>query len=73
MVKSIRIIWAGHVARMIDRRGAYRVLVGEPQGKRPLGRPQRRWEDKIKMDPQEVVWGAWTRLIWLRIGTGGVL
>ena len=46
--------WAGHAARMVDRRGVYRVLVGKPEGKRPLGRPRRRWEDSIKMDLQEV-------------------
>jgi len=46
--------WAGHVARMGDRRGVYRVLVGKPEGKKPLGRPRRRWEDTIKMDIQEV-------------------
>jgi hypothetical protein len=44
----------GHVARMGESRGAYRVLVGEPEGKRPLGRPRRRWEDNIKTDLQEV-------------------
>jgi hypothetical protein len=54
-------------------RGAYRILVGRPEGRRPLGRPRRRWEDNIKMDLQEVGWGAWTGLIWLRIGTGGGL
>ena len=48
-----------------------RVLVGKPEGKRPLGRPMRQWEDNIKMDIQKVGWGAWTGLIWLRIGTGG--
>jgi hypothetical protein len=53
--------------------GAYRVLVGRPEGRRPLGRPRRRWEDNIKMDLQEVVWRAWTGLIWHRIGTVGVL
>ena len=46
--------WAGHVARMGDRKGVYRVLVGKPEGKRPLGRPRRRWEDNIKMDLQKV-------------------
>ena len=46
--------WAGHVARMGERRGAFRVLVGKPEGKKPLGRPRRRWEDNIKMDLQEV-------------------
>jgi hypothetical protein len=50
----------------------YRVLMVRPEGKRPLGRPWRRWEDNIKMDLREVGWGggAWTGLIWLRIGTG---
>jgi hypothetical protein len=57
----------------INRIAAYRVLVGRPEGRRPLGRPRRRWEDNIKMDIQEVGWGAWIGLIWLRIGTGGGL
>ena len=52
VVKS-RMRWAGHVARM-GGRGVHRVLVGKPEGKRPLGRPRRRWEDNIKMDLQEV-------------------
>jgi hypothetical protein len=47
--------------------------MGKPEGRRPLGRPRRRWEDNIKMDLREVGWGAQTRLIWLRIGTGGGL
>jgi len=46
--------WARHVARMGDRRGVFSVLVGKPEGKRPFGRPRRRWEDNIKMDLQEV-------------------
>ena len=46
--------WAGHVARVWEGRGVHRVLVGKPEGKRPLGRPRRRWEDNIKMDLQEV-------------------
>ena len=58
MIKSIIIRWAGHVVRMGERRGVYRVLVGEPEGKRPLGRPRRRWEDNIKMDFQEVGCGG---------------
>jgi hypothetical protein len=58
---------------MGEGRDAYRVLVGRPEGRRPLGKPRRRWEDNIKMDLQEVGWGAWTGLIWLRIGTGGEL
>jgi hypothetical protein len=49
--------WAGHAARMGEGKGAYRILVGRPEGRRPLGRPRRRWEDNIKMDLQEVGWG----------------
>jgi len=57
---------------MVERRGAYsRVLAGNPEEKRPLGRPRSRWEDNIKMDLQEMGWGTWTELIWLRTGTGG--
>jgi hypothetical protein len=48
---------------MGEGRGAYRMLVGRPEGRRQLGRPRRRWEDNIKMDLQEVGWGAWTGLI----------
>ena len=54
VVKSRRMRWAGHVARMGEGRGVHRVLVGKPEGKRPLGRPRCRWEDNIKMDLQEV-------------------
>jgi hypothetical protein len=50
VIKSRRMRWAGHVARMGEERGVYRVLVGRPDGKRPLGRPRRRWEDNIKME-----------------------
>jgi hypothetical protein len=56
VIKSRRMRWAGHVARMGETRGAYRVLVGRPEGRRPLGRPKRRWEDNIKMDLQDVGW-----------------
>jgi hypothetical protein len=56
---------------MGERRGAYRALVGKPDGCRPLGRPRRRWEDNIKMDLREVGWGAWTGSIWPRIEIGG--
>jgi hypothetical protein len=69
LIKSRRLRWACHVARVEVKRGAYRILVGRPEGKRPLGRPRRRREDNIKMDLQEVGWEAWTGLIWLRIGT----
>ena len=54
VVKSRRMRWAGHVALMGEDRGVHRVLVGKPEGKRPLGRPRRRWEGNIKMDLQEV-------------------
>jgi hypothetical protein len=57
VIKSRRMRWAGHVARMGEERGAYRILVGGPERMRPLGRPRRRWEDNIKMDLQEVGWG----------------
>jgi len=57
-IKSRRSRWAGHVARMVERRGVYRILVGKPEGKRPLGRPRHRWEDNIKMDLQEVGCGG---------------
>jgi hypothetical protein len=54
VVKSRRMRWAGHVAHMGKDRGVHRVLVGKSEGKRPLGRPRRRWEDNIKMDLQKV-------------------
>jgi len=57
VIKS-RMSWAGHVARMRQRRGVYRVLVGKPEGKRPLGRPRGRWEDNIKLDLQDVGCGC---------------
>jgi len=63
--------WVGHVACMGDRRRVYRVLVGKPEGMRPLGRPRCRWKDNIKMDLDEAGCRAWTGSIWLRIGTGG--
>jgi hypothetical protein len=53
-----------------EMRGAYPVLVGKPEEKRKHGRPWRKWKDNIKMDVQEVGWGTWTGLIWLRTGTG---
>jgi hypothetical protein len=53
VIKSRRIRWAGHAASMRERRGLYRVLVGKPERKRPLGKSRRRWEDNIKMDLQE--------------------
>jgi hypothetical protein len=58
MIKSRRMRWARHVARMGETRNAYRILVGKPQGKRPLGRPRRRWVDNIKMDLGEIGWNG---------------
>ena len=55
-----------------EGRDVYKVLVGKPEGKKPLGRPRRRWEDNIKMVLQEVGCGVWTGSSWIRIGTGGV-
>ena len=54
-----------------EKIGVYRVLVGKPEGKRPLGRPRRSWENNVKMDPQEVGCGVGTGSNWLRTGTGG--
>jgi hypothetical protein len=71
VIKSRRMRRAVHVARMGERRVAYWVLVGKSEGKRPLGRLKRRWEDNIKMDLHEVGWGTWIGLIWLRIGIVG--
>jgi hypothetical protein len=74
VIKSRRMRWAGHVARMGEGRGVYRVLVGRPEGRRPLGRPRRRWENNIKINFKKWDGGrSWTGLIWLRIGTGGGL
>jgi hypothetical protein len=71
VIISRRNIWAKHVARMGERRGAYRVLLGKPKEMRPLGRPRCRMGNNIKMVLTGMEWGAWTGLIWLKIGTGG--
>jgi hypothetical protein len=57
IIKSRRMRWADHVSRMGEKRNAYRLLVGQPEGKIPLGRPRRRWVDNIRMDLVEVGWG----------------
>ena len=54
MIKSRRPRWAGHVARMEESRSAFKILTGKPTGKRPLGRPKRRWEDNIRMNCEEI-------------------
>jgi len=64
VIKSRRMRWAGHVARTRERIGVYRVLVGKPEGKRPLGRSRRRWDDNIKMDIQEVGCGS---VVWIEL------
>jgi hypothetical protein len=53
MINSRRMRWAGHVVRMGEKRTAYKIIVGKPEGKRPLGRPKRRWMDNIKIDLRE--------------------
>jgi hypothetical protein len=63
VIQSRRMRRAGHVTRMGESRGAHRILVGRPEGRRPLGRPRCRWEDNIRMDLQEVGWGMdWIEL-----------
>jgi hypothetical protein len=62
IIKSRRKRWAGHVARMGEKRNAYRILVGKPEGERPLGRPRRMCVDNIKMDLREI---GWDRVDWI--------
>ena len=62
VIKSRRMRWSGHVACMGEEREVYRVLVGKPEEKRPLGRTRRRWVNNIRMDLQEVDVGTWTGL-----------
>jgi len=62
VIKSRRMRWAGNVTRMGEESGVYRVLVGKPEGNRPLGRPRRRWVDNIRMDLQEVGCGC---MVWI--------
>jgi hypothetical protein len=57
IIKSMRVRWAGHVARMGEKRNMYRLLVGKPEGRRPLGRPRRRWVDNVRMGLLELGWG----------------
>jgi hypothetical protein len=66
-------VGGGHVARMGEERKVYKVLMGKPEGKRPLGRPRLRWEDGIRMDFREIGLGVWIGFGWLRTGTGGGL
>jgi hypothetical protein len=66
-VKSRVMRWAGHVARMGEERKVYKVLVGKPEGKRPLGRPKHRWEDGIRMDLRDIGLGG---VDWIRLAQG---
>jgi len=70
VMKSRRMRWARHVARTGET-NPYKMFVARSEGKRPLGRFRRRWEDNIRMDLSEVGWSVWTGFIWLRIGTSG--
>ena len=67
VIKSRRIRWAGYVARVGERKGVYRVLMGKPEGKRPLARPRCRWEDNLKIDLQEVGCGG---MDWIELKGG---
>jgi hypothetical protein len=62
MIKSRRMRWAGHVAGLGVKRNTYRILMGKPEGKRPLGRPRRGWMDNIKIDMREIGWGGIDRI-----------
>jgi len=64
VIKSIRMRWAGHVARMGEKRGVYKILMWKPEGKGPLGRPRRRWENNIKMDLKE---GGCEGMAWIEV------
>jgi len=71
VIKSRRMRWAGHVACMGEERGVYRILLGKPEGRKPLGRPRRRWVDNIRKISRRWDVGIWTGLDWPRIETGG--
>jgi hypothetical protein len=73
MIKSRRMKWARHVARMGETRNACRVFVGKPNEKRPIGRPRRRWVDNIKMDLRDIGWDGMYWIELLRIVTSGGL
>ena len=73
VIKSRKLRWAGHVSHMAENESVYRVSVGKPEGRKPLGRTRHRWEDNIKMVHREMGCGEWTGSVWLRTGTGGRL
>jgi hypothetical protein len=63
-IKSRRMRWVGHVARMGEERNVYRILMGRPEGKTPLGKPRRKWEDGIRMDLREI---GWVSVDWIQL------
>jgi hypothetical protein len=74
VIKAKRMRWVGHVARMGEVRGVYNILVGRPEGRSPLGRPRRRWEDNIKMDLREIGFGDVDLIHWAQDrDSGGLL
>jgi hypothetical protein len=74
VIRVIKEDWmVGHVPRIGEMRNAYKILIGKPEGKRPFGKPRRRWEDNIMVDLKERGCKMWTGFIWPRIGTSGGL
>jgi hypothetical protein len=73
MIKLRRMKWVGHVARMWEKRKAYWLLVGKPEGNRPLVRQKPWWVDNINKDLRDIGWGVSIAWVWLRIGTSGEL
>jgi hypothetical protein len=72
--KSRRMRWAGHVARVGEGRNMYRILMGNPEGKKALERPRLRWQVGVRLNLREICWGMWSGFTWLRIGiVGGLL
>jgi hypothetical protein len=71
-VRERREKWAGHVARTGEERKVYKVLVGKPEGKRPPGRPKRRWEDGIRMDLREIGLGGVDWIVWFKVRQKGI-
>jgi hypothetical protein len=72
-IKSRRMGWAEHVARVGEQRKLHKIFVGKSEGKRPLGKPSCRWENGVRMDVREIGLGVWSGSVWLRIVTGGGL
>jgi hypothetical protein len=71
VIKSRIMRLVRHVSLVEEKRNAYKIFVGKPEAKRPLGKPWRRWVDNIRMDIKDIQWEVWNGYIWLRIGTSG--